>query len=128
MTSVIEYITYLPHKEVVIFQQSAQILLLAVNKVPSANGIITGKVFEYLQANRPILAIAPPEGDLAEIINTTKAGRVVGFDDDKTLKKDILEMYEAYKNYKLVVNSKNIEQYHRKNLTGQLVDVIKNII
>jgi hypothetical protein len=128
LTSVIEYITYLPHKEVVIFQQSAQILLLAVNKVPSANGIITGKVFEYLQANRPILAIAPPEGDLAEIINTTKAGRVVGFDDDKTLKKDILEMYEAYKNYKLVVNSKNIEQYHRKNLTGQLVDVIKNII
>ncbi|MDX5586448.1 MAG: glycosyltransferase family 4 protein [Aureibaculum sp.] len=128
LTSVIEYITYLPHKEVVIFQQSAQILLLAVNKVPSANGIITGKVFEYLQANRPILAIAPTEGDLAEIINSTKAGRVVDFDDEETLKKDILEMYEAYKKHKLVVNSKSIEQYHRKNLTGQLADVIKNII
>ncbi len=128
LNSVIEYITYLPHKEVVIFQQSAQILLLAVNKVPSAGGIITGKLFEYLQANRPILAIAPPEGDLAEIINTTKAGRVVDFDDEETLKKEILEMYKAYKKHKLVVNSKSIEQYHRKNLTAQLADVIKKLI
>ena len=128
LSSVIEFIPYLPHKEVVIFQQSAQILLLAVNKVPSADGIITGKVFEYLQANRPILAIAPPEGDLAEIINNTKAGRVVGFEDEETLKKDILEMYKAYKKYKLVVNSKSIEQYHRKNLTGDLADVIKKIV
>jgi len=128
LTSVIEYITYLPHKEVVIFQQSAQILLLAVNKVPSAGGIITGKLFEYLQANRPILAIAPPEGDLAEIINTTKAGRVVDFDDEETLKKEILEMYKAYKKHKLVVNSKSIEQYHRKNLTAQLADVIKKLV
>ena len=128
LNSVIEYITYLPHKEVVIFQQSAQILLLAVNKVPSAGGIITGKLFEYLQANRPILAIAPPEGDLAEIINTTKAGRVVDFDDEETLKKEILEMYKAYKKHKLVVNSKSIEQYHRKNLTAQLADVIKKLV
>ncbi|MDX5586559.1 MAG: glycosyl transferase family 1 [Aureibaculum sp.] len=128
LTSVIEYITYLPHKEVVIFQQSAQILLLAVNKVPSAGGIITGKLFEYLQANRPILAIAPPEGDLAEIINTTEAGRVVDFDDEETLKKEILEMYKAYKKHKLVVNSKSIEQYHRKNLTAQLADVIKKLV
>ncbi len=128
LNSIIEYITYLPHKEVVIFQQSAQILLLAVNKVPSAGGIITGKLFEYLQANRPILAIAPPEGDLAEIINTTKAGRVVDFDDEETLKKEILEMYKAYKKHKLVVNSKSIEQYHRKNLTAQLADVIKKLV
>lgn len=128
LTSVIEYITYLPHKEVVIFQKSAQILLLAVNKVPSAGGIITGKLFEYLQANRPILAIAPPEGDLAEIINSTKAGKVVGFDDEETLKKDILEMYKAYKKHKLVVNSKSIGQYHRKNLTGDLADIIKKIV
>jgi len=128
LNSVIEYITYLPHKEVVIFQQSAQILLLAVNKVPSAGGIITGKLFEYLQANRPILAIAPPDGDLAEIINTTKAGRVVGFDDEETLKKEILEMYKAYKKHKLVVKSKSIEQYHRKNLTAQLADVIKKLV
>ena len=128
LTSVIEFIPYLPHKEVVIFQQSAQILLLAVNKVPSASGIITGKLFEYLQANRPILAIAPPEGDLAEIINSTKAGKIVGFDDEETLKKNILQMYKAYKNHNLRIDSKSIAQYHRKNLTGQLAEIIKKLV
>jgi hypothetical protein len=37
-------------------------------------------------------------------------------------------MYKAYKKHKLVVNSKSIEQYHRKNLTGDLADVIKKIV
>ena len=128
LTSLIEFIPYLPHQEVIIFQHSAQVLLLAVNKVPSASGIITGKLFEYLQANRPILAIAPTEGDLAEIINTTKSGKVVGFGDEKSLKKNILEMYKAYKNHNLAVDSKGIEQYHRKNLTGRLAEIIKKIV
>ena len=128
LSTTIEFIPYLPHEEVVVFQQKAQILLLAVNNVPSSGGIITGKVFEYLKANRPILAIAPTDGDLAEILNTTKAGKVVDFNDEETLKKNILEMYLAYKNHNLVVRSNDIDQYHRKNLTGQLAKIIKKII
>ena len=98
-----------------------------MNKVPSAKGIITGKIFEYMQAKRPILAIGPTDGDLAEIIEHTKTGKVVDFDDKESLKKTILEMYTAFKNKTLQVDSKNIEQFHRKNLTHQLVQIIKKI-
>ena len=123
----ISFIDYLPHKEVMDYQKSAQVLLLAVNNVPSANGIITGKIFEYLQAKRPILAIAPSDGDLAEIINKTNSGRVIDFDDKEKLKNTILDFYKKYRDGDLNIESKNIEQYHRKNLTRQLSDVIKNI-
>lgn len=128
LNSTIEFISYLPHNEVVSFQQSAQVLLLAVNKVPNASGIITGKVFEYLQAKRPILAIAPVRGELAEIIDETNAGKVVDFEDEATLKMNIVEMYKAYKNQKLIVNSSRTEKYHRKNLTRQLADIIKETV
>jgi len=121
----VEVIDYLPHNKVITFQKSAQVLLLVVNDVPSAKGIITGKIFEYLQANRPILAIAPTDGDLAEVINTTNSGNIVDFEDADTLKKTILELYNAYKNHSLVIDSKNIEQYHRKNLTKQLAKIIE---
>ncbi|MCF6346762.1 MAG: glycosyltransferase family 4 protein [Flavobacteriaceae bacterium] len=128
LISNVEMIDYLSHNKVIAFQKSAQVLLLAVNNVPSAKGIITGKIFEYLQANRPILAIAPTNGDLAEIISTTNSGNIVDFEDAETLKNTILEFYNAYKNNNLVVDSKEIEQYHRKNLTKQLTQVIKDII
>ena len=125
LMSNLEMINYISHNEVITFQKSAQVLLLVVNDVPSAKGIITGKIFEYLQANRPILAIAPTDGDLAEVINTTNSGNIVDFEDADTLKKTILELYNAYKNHSLVIDSKNIEQYHRKNLTKQLAKIIE---
>ncbi len=123
-----KYITYVPHQKVIAYQKMAQVLLLAVNNVASAKGIITGKIFEYLQAKRPIVAIAPKDGDLAEIISKTNSGFVVDFDDKEKLKEVIKNYYHSYKNKILQIDSKNINQFHRKNLTKELADVIHSII
>ena len=128
LTSNVNLIDYVPNKEVLKHQQSAQVLLLPVNNVPSSKGIITGKIFEYLVANRPILAIAPTDGDLADIINDTVSGKVIDFNDENQLKKTILEYYNLYKQNALIINSKNIEKYHRKELTKQLSNVIKQLV
>ncbi len=124
----VEELGYLSYNEVANYQQKSQVLLLAVNKVKSAKGIITGKIFEYLQAKRPILAIGPEDGDLAEIISTTNAGEMLDFDAVKSIKETILNMYHLYKEEKLFVDSKNIEQYHRKSLTKELSKIIKDTI
>ena len=118
-------IDYVKHNKVIQYQKSAQVLLLLINNVPSAKGILTGKIFEYLQAKRPILAIAPKNGDLATIINQTKSGLIADFEDKKILKKHILSLYDAYKKNTLSINSTNIEQYHRKELTRMLVKILK---
>ncbi len=117
-------IDYIPHHEVAKHQKSAQVLLLLVNNTPNAKGILTGKIFEYLQAKRPILAIAPTNGDLSEIINQTQSGIVAGFNDKEKIKKAILSYYIRFKNNTLTVCPKNIEKYHRKELTKKLADVI----
>jgi glycosyltransferase involved in cell wall biosynthesis len=53
--------------------------------VPDADGrgkgVLSGKVFEYLAAGRPILAVVPPDGAAAELIRETEAGMVVAPDD-----------------------------------------------
>jgi glycosyltransferase involved in cell wall biosynthesis len=123
----VQFIGYLPHQKVMDHQRSSQVLLLAVNNVPSAKGIVTGKIFEYLQAKRPVLAIAPIDGDLAEIIKNTNSGIVVDFRDKEKLKKVILELYQKFKQESLNIASKNIEKYHSINLTKQLVEVIKGL-
>ncbi|MGY5355995.1 glycosyltransferase family 4 protein [Wenyingzhuangia sp. IMCC45467] len=119
------FIDYLPHEEVKTYQQKSQVLLLAVNNVPSAKGIVTGKIFEYLQAQRPIVAIAPKNGDLATILNTAKAGFVVDFNEVNKLTEILVDLHSQYKLGMLKVNSVGVEQYHRKALTGQLANIIK---
>jgi hypothetical protein len=118
---------YVPHNKIGDFQKKSQLLLLVVNNVPSAKGIITGKIFEYLKAKRPILAIAPINGDLSTIIKETESGVVVGFYDKELLKSTILAWYFLYKNGNLNIKSKNIGQYHRKELTGKVATIIKAI-
>jgi len=103
-------INHVPHSEVKGYQQKSQILLLAINKVPNAKGIITGKIFEYLQAKRPILAIGPEDGDLAEILAKTKSGTIVDFENTSKLKKVVLQLYQQYKTQKLIVNSIGVEK------------------
>ena len=96
--------------------------------MPSAKGIITGKIFEYLQAKRPILAIGPEDGDAAMILKNTNAGTIVGFKNKTALKATILNLYKDYKEGVLFVKSIDIEQYHRKNITSQLAEVIKKVV
>lgn len=123
----VSFVNYIAHNQIIEFQKRSQILLLAVNNVPSAKGIITGKIFEYLMAKRPILAIAPVDGDLAEILNKTNSGFVVDFNKKDQLKKCILDLYSKFKAGKLEVDSKNIEQYHRRELTKKVSDIINSI-
>lgn len=118
---------YLPHKEAIQHQYSAQILLLAVNKIPGAKGVLTGKIFEYLKAERPILAIGPEDGDLAAVINETNSGCIIDFEDVQKIKSQLLCWFKAYQQGKLSIQSKNIEQYHRKNLTGKMAALLKTI-
>lgn len=120
----VKSIGYVPYTEAQKYQQASQVLLLIVNDVPSAKGIITGKVFEYLQARRPIIAIAPTDGDLADIISKTNSGDVVDFNSKNGLKEILFQYYTYYKQGNLQVVSKNIEKYHRKELTKQLAEII----
>jgi glycosyltransferase involved in cell wall biosynthesis len=116
---------YVSHQEVTKYQQKSQVLLLSVNNVKSAKGVITGKIFEYLQAKRPILAIGPTNGDLAEILKETHSGIIINFGEIENLKKEILQLYRSFKNGNLESKSNNIEHYHRRNLTEKLAHIIK---
>ncbi|MDP2088949.1 MAG: glycosyltransferase family 4 protein [Flavobacteriaceae bacterium] len=128
LQSNLNLIPYIPHDEVINCQLTSQILLLSINNVPAAKGIITGKVFEYLQSKRPILAIAPLDGDLAAILKETNAGEVINFDDETTLRMALETFYKSYQQNDLQVKSSHYQEYHRKNLTRQLSVLIKKCV
>lgn len=121
-------IDYLSHYEAIMRQKSSQILLLLINNSANAKGILTGKFFEYLAAQRPILAIGPEDGEVAEVLRTTKAGVIVDFEDEIKTREKVLELYNHYKNGNLTVSPESIEKYSRKELTGQLATVLNSLM
>lgn len=68
--------------EALSLQRSADVLLLLESGEPAANGVLTGKLFEYLAAGRPILSLGS-RGDsaIARVIGETGAGICVGEDE-----------------------------------------------
>jgi len=123
----VNFVGYVNHKEAILYQKKAHVLLLLIPNVEKSEGILTGKLFEYLTAKRPILAIGPEKGDLSKILQDTNAGVVVDFEDEEKLKLEVLKMYQKYKERDFKVASKNIEKYHRKELTKTLASLIKNL-
>lgn len=117
-------IDYLPHNEVIKEQQKTKVLLLLVNNTPNAKSILTGKIFEYLAANVPILAIGPTDGDLAAILNKTKSGLISDFDDEIQLKKNILQLYN---HYDFKSNQDEIKKYSRRELTRTLSELLNKL-
>lgn len=120
----IKKIDYLPHNEVIIEQQKSKVLLLLVNNTPNAKGILTGKIFEYMMSGSPILAIGPEDGDLANLLAETNAGKICDFNNERRLKEIILDLF--LKTDLTTINA-NIEKYSRRSLTKQLVQILEDL-
>jgi glycosyltransferase involved in cell wall biosynthesis len=62
-------------------RDSEALLLLIPDAGGRGRGVLSGMVFEYLAAERPILAVVPPDGAAAGLIRDAGAGVVVAPDD-----------------------------------------------
>jgi hypothetical protein len=124
----VEKIDFVPHEDVILMQRKSQVLLLLINQTSNAGGILTGKFFEYLAAKRPIAAIGPVKGDVAEIIKGSSAGTIVDFNDKEGLKSLILKYYMKYKDNQLNVNTSGINEYSRFELTRKLAGELDRLL
>lgn len=129
-TGLIKYLDkteFIPHNEVVTKERQSQLLLLLINNTPNAEGILTGKFFEYLAAQRPIVAIGPTKGDVANILHDSKAGEIAGFTDVQSLVEILSKYFNQFKAGTLNVNTENINAYSRYELTRKLTGILNDI-
>ncbi len=115
---------YVSHQEARKLQASSQVLLLLEIDSEETRGIIAGKLFEYLSAKRPILAIGPEGADIKKIIEETKSGQFFAHQQKHKIKKAITDLYKKYKVGALKSESVHIDQFHRRNLTAKLAELL----
>ncbi len=116
---------YLPHKESIQMLYKTDILLLVIGKGKGSRNFYTGKIFEYIKANRPILAIVPEDGAAASVINETNTGLVVDPENTMAISQAINELYKNWKEGSQghKPNWDKIENYSRESQTGNLAKI-----
>jgi len=78
----LELLAYAPRRRSLELQRESDALLLLIPEAGGrGRGVLSGKVFEYLAAERPILAVVPPDGAAAGLIRETGAGIVAPPED-----------------------------------------------
>lgn len=70
---------HVPREEALSAQCEADLLLLLESPAPEAVGVLTGKLFEYMAAGRPILGIGSlPEYEIGRVLARTGTGKTFG--------------------------------------------------
>jgi glycosyltransferase involved in cell wall biosynthesis len=123
----VKLVGYLAHKRTLEFMINSDVLLLLIATEEAIDEkigppMVPGKLYEYLAAKRPILALIP-EGAAADIIRSTKSGIVVPPKDINSTKQAILKFFQEWKRGSLGTIQSDITKYDRRALTEKLAKI-----
>lgn len=124
LTNEIEIIGYVPHNVCIQHQLSADALVLIEGSGIGANVFYTGKIFEYMNTKRPVLAILP-DGVAKDLVLESKIGIVANTDNVLEIENIIKNYYEKWQQNKLDFEPdfNVIEKFERKRLTKELANI-----
>lgn len=134
LNNVVDDLPHLPHSEALSWLKASSVALLVQNEIKECPGAadhcLPTKGFEYLAARKPVLALAPLKGEVAELIRTCEAGEVVPPKNVNAIEKAIYSMYKAYKNGTLSrnMNVSVIKKFERRRQTEVLARVLDSLL
>lgn len=126
LSSYLKLNNYVSHGKALELQKQAQVLLLIEIDSEETKCILPGKLFEYMLAARPILALGPKNADIENIILETESGSYFTYNDKEALKNQILTYFTAFQNQALYLPAdRSISHYSRKSITEELAILLK---
>ena len=115
----LKFIPYTEHKQAITYMINSSLLLLIIPEAGDNRLIITGKIFEYIASERPILCIGPLDGEASKIISELNAGICIHNSDSDKIQKYILGLME-----KPCILKNDPSEYSRFNLTKKLASLL----
>lgn len=81
---------FIPQAEGLRYLEETDLLLL-IARDPTTHA---GKLFDYLATGKPILALSPPDGEIARILRETRTGQCVDPEDRSAIQRALLDAYQ----------------------------------
>jgi glycosyltransferase involved in cell wall biosynthesis len=102
---------------------------LLIFQASNCNHQIPAKIYEYLRAKRPILALTDPKGDTADILQKAGVDSIARLDSMLDIKQKLQIFLERIKNGETQIASDTfIQQYNRESKTSELAKLLDSIV
>lgn len=126
LTAYLKKVDFIPHKEVIPYLKKSPVLLLPINDTPNSAGVLPGKLYEYLGAQRPIICIGPSESDSAKIMKET-GNTMHGYTEEASLKNTVGKLFNKFQKKKLTIEGTSINHYSRKELARKYTELLEKL-
>jgi len=94
----VELLGYVSRRRSLELQRDSDVLLMLIPASGGrGRGVVTGKIYEYLAAERPILAAVPTDGAAAQLVRDTGAGIVAPSDDVEALREALVDFHQRWR-------------------------------
>ena len=129
----IEVIPWVSRRESLEYMVSSDLLLLIVHDggEDKSKHMLTGKIFEYIGAGKPILALAPKDGAVAKLIGKVGVGEVVPIDSIVQIRSAIEKLFHKYQQNNLDDYDGDIlrkQRYTRQKQAEQLAKIMDMLV
>jgi glycosyltransferase involved in cell wall biosynthesis len=111
-------------------RDSEALLLLIPESGGRGKGVLTGKIYEYLAAERPIVAVVPPDGAAADLIRETGAGVVVASEDVQAIREALVDLHRRWQEGSLdgpPLSNEWRQRLARSARVEELADVLRSV-
>src|SRR3989344_2586999 len=130
LKNIVHQYNQIPREEIIKKQRESQVLLLLCWEDESEKGVCPKKTFEYLAAQRPILATGGSKEEVVKkIINDLNAG--MNATTTKEIKKVLMNLYKKYKEKGFVAyngNKEKINEYDYRAMAKKFAEALNKII
>lgn len=115
----------IPHKELLSLYGETSVLLLNIDGYKHAEGLLPGKLFEYLATGLPVLGIGPVEGNAAALLKSSGAGVMFGNDQAESIATFIHYAFLRWSKSEPARLNNDNSLYSRKMLAGKVAELLK---
>ncbi len=91
----VELTGFLAHAESLSWMVSADLLLQVIAGGKGSDQIVSGKLYEYMAARRPVLTIGP-EGEARRMVERLRLGRAVEVSDRRAVEDALIDLYTRH--------------------------------
>jgi len=128
LSKIVHMVGNVPYRSALTYQINADVNVFIYTgpNDDRSKQMMSGKIFDYVGASRPILAIAPPNIVASRLVRELKLGRDVPPKSPEKIAETMYEMMENGNNT-FSVPIERLKKYHRSELTRKLVNVFDRL-